>query len=588
MNKYFIISLFFLNLTLVYSQSYNVDPLILLDSLNIHYQEQEIGIYKINYRDNSTRFLNLNPFNSNINTVSPADSTIIDLGTIDTSLYSYLFTFNQSVINLYNGQFDPGMPIMGDINQNGCNEFYGFFADNSSPVTEYETRVYELDNNNIFHLIKTYPKQTQKARNIFDIDRDGMEELHLKTLIIDTSTSALVRKQTFFKKPAEDSLATVLDFEYVPYYNENSQLNNFTFGDFDSDSITDCAYISFPPGTGHLIVGEYNSYDNQIDSVFGYVLDDYSAGFTIGDLDLDNKKEIIMSDINGIVYLFEAESDNEYQLTWEGSVNTLNAYWHMKTNDIDKNLKPEFWVGGQFFPNSGPPIARLTCFETVGDNEYKQVHRIDLVGIFSFFAYNLQAVDIDKDGTEELFICIGNYIIILKFVGKPNQHQYSIYFSKIGESRIENAIFLGAQCLDIFNEDRKDMIISMRELIDGEYQNISFIYKYDQVNSVPFFEEIGIEEEIMLYQNFPNPFNNQTTVKLFVPNSGEQIKYRIIIYNILGEIVNVLFESDFSQGEYIINWDGKNNFGDVLPSGTYFISLEGEHKRKIIKTIILK
>ena len=68
----------------------------------------------------------------------------------------------------------------------------------------------------------------------------------------------------------------------------------------------------------------------------------------------------------------------------------------------------------------------------------------------------------------------------------------------------------------------------------------------------------------------------------------QQIKYRIVIYNILGEIVNVLFESGLSQGEFSINWDGKDNYGDVLPSGTYFISLEGDNKREIIKAIILK
>jgi hypothetical protein len=579
-----ILSLIFLNV-LGHSQPHQVEFLSLLDNLNIHYQEKETGIYKINYRDNSARFFDLNPFVSNINNISLTDSTIIDLSMIDTSIYSHLYLYNQSVIGLYNGESDPGIPLMGDVNQNGRNEFYGFDYGDVIPAEYFETLVFELDEYGIFRIIKKYPLNTTTARNIFDVDRDGSKELHLLTIIIDTS---VIHKQSFYKKPSEDSLATVLDFEYVPYYNENSQLNDFTFGDFDSDTITDCAYISFPPGTGHFIVGEYNNYDNQIDSVFGYVLDDYTAGFTIGDLDLDNKQEIIMSDINGIVYLLEAESDNEYLLTWEGNVNTLNAYWHMKTDDIDKNLKPEFWVGGQFFPNNGPPIVRLTCFETVGDNEYKQVHRIDLVGIFSFFAYNLQAVDIDKDGTEELFICIGNYIIILKFVGKPIQHKYSIYYCKIGETRVENPIFKAAGCMDIFSEDIKDIIISMSGSVNGEREDISFIYKYDKVNSVPFYDEHRIEEEIKLYQNFPNPFNNQTSLKLFVPNSSQQIKYRIVIYNILGEIVNELFESDLSQGEYSINWEGKDNYGDVLPSGTYFISLEGDNKREIIKAIILK
>ena len=93
-----------------------------------------------------------------------------------------------------------------------------------------------------------------------------------------------------------------------------------------------------------------------------------------------------------------------------------NAYMLFTTNDIDKNGKKEFWIGGDSY-YKGIGVTRSTCFEAAADNQYQEVGRIDLEGVFSFSAGNASAVDFDNDGVEELFICIDQHVLIFKFAG---------------------------------------------------------------------------------------------------------------------------------------------------------------------------
>ena len=144
-------------------------------------------------------------------------------------------------------------------------------------------------------------------------------------------------------------------------------------------------------------------------------------------------KRILYSEqYRGKVFVIENEGDDLYKVAWQGSVESNNAYIHTWTNDIDKNGKPEFWVLADAYYN-GIGTTRITIFETNGDNSYQAVGRIDLVGIFSFYAGNMQAVDIDNDGTEEVAVCIDENFLILKFNGSENQQTYEVYYIKKNE-----------------------------------------------------------------------------------------------------------------------------------------------------------
>ena len=84
-------------------------------------------------------------------------------------------------------------------------------------------------------------------------------------------------------------------------------------------------------------------------------------------------------------------------------------------------------------------------------------------------------------------------------------------------------------------------------------------------------------EEFKLYQNFPNPFNNQTTIKYDIPSlMVNMVDVEIHIYNTLGQMVRTIDEGDKSAGQFTTIWDGKNDDGETLSSGVYFYQLRAK------------
>jgi hypothetical protein len=76
--------------------------------------------------------------------------------------------------------------------------------------------------------------------------------------------------------------------------------------------------------------------------------------------------------------------------------------------------------------------------------------------------------------------------------------------------------------------------------------------------------------EFRLYQNYPNPFNPTTKLKFSLEKSGYTT---LKVYNILGQVVANLFESNAEAGKlYIVNFNASASGG--LTSGVYFYRLE--------------
>lgn len=95
----------------------------------------------------------------------------------------------------------------------------------------------------------------------------------------------------------------------------------------------------------------------------------------------------------------------------------------------------------------------------------------------------------------------------------------------------------------------------------------------------------NLPETHNLSQNFPNPFNPNTTISYQLTSPG---RVNITIYNVLGQAVKTIVDEDKPQGEYSIVWDGKNNAGKNLASGTYFYQLRVGDYTSTKKSLLLK
>ncbi|MBE0572772.1 MAG: T9SS type A sorting domain-containing protein [Ignavibacteriaceae bacterium] len=91
--------------------------------------------------------------------------------------------------------------------------------------------------------------------------------------------------------------------------------------------------------------------------------------------------------------------------------------------------------------------------------------------------------------------------------------------------------------------------------------------------------------DYILYQNFPNPFNPSTSVRFEVPVDS---KVMIKIYDILGREVKTLFNEQVPRGNYTIEWDGLNESGNQMSSGTYIYRMIANEFVQSKKMLLLK
>ncbi|MBN2425522.1 MAG: T9SS type A sorting domain-containing protein [Calditrichaceae bacterium] len=94
--------------------------------------------------------------------------------------------------------------------------------------------------------------------------------------------------------------------------------------------------------------------------------------------------------------------------------------------------------------------------------------------------------------------------------------------------------------------------------------------------------------EFALHQNFPNPFNPQTTISYALPADKAFYDVTVEIYNALGQKIMVLVSKPQGSGLHTIFWNGRNAAGQVMPSGMYFCILQADHLRAIQKMLMIK
>ncbi|MEE3233542.1 MAG: putative Ig domain-containing protein [Candidatus Latescibacterota bacterium] len=88
-----------------------------------------------------------------------------------------------------------------------------------------------------------------------------------------------------------------------------------------------------------------------------------------------------------------------------------------------------------------------------------------------------------------------------------------------------------------------------------------------------------------LYPAHPNPFNPETTIELYAPRKTD---IHLTIYDLLGQTVRTLIKGEMLPGYHQIIWNGRNNHGKQVASGTYFLVMEADNLRHLQKLLLLK
>jgi hypothetical protein len=77
--------------------------------------------------------------------------------------------------------------------------------------------------------------------------------------------------------------------------------------------------------------------------------------------------------------------------------------------------------------------------------------------------------------------------------------------------------------------------------------------------------------QLRLYPNQPNPFNPLTTIRFDLPEAG---RVRLAIYDLRGKLVRGLVDGELPRGSQQAIWNGKDDAGRSVASGSYFARLQ--------------
>jgi len=106
--------------------------------------------------------------------------------------------------------------------------------------------------------------------------------------------------------------------------------------------------------------------------------------------------------------------------------------------------------------------------------------------------------------------------------------------------------------------------------------------------SIYHVSEEDFIEPIMLTQlknNYPNPFNPQTSIHFTIANDTT---VKLNVYNIKGQLVTTLLNKRLLKGEHTTVWNGKDQLGNAVSSGVYFYKMDTESYSSLKKMVLLK
>ncbi len=121
---------------------------------------------------------------------------------------------------------------------------------------------------------------------------------------------------------------------------------------------------------------------------------------------------------------------------------------------------------------------------------------------------------------------------------------------------------------------------------DGAETGCAKIFSFRTPGSTHTAENgLRLPENFRLYQNYPNPFNSRTMIKYQLPVAAN---VKLVISNLLGQDVVTLINGQKPSGSYSTTWNGKDFYGNDVPSGLYLINLDAKNFHASRKMLLIR
>ena len=375
-----------------------------------------------------------------------------------------------------------------------------------------------------------------------DFDGDGAQDLTLHSWNSFNQTTGRVLGPDQYEFPGDGAANSFIHATSADYV----ALFGGTVIDIDQDGNDEAFFpvyssgssvlLNYDPGENTLEITE----DNIVVDIFGGTFS--SLGIGSGDLDGDGSMEVFGSGPS-----FTGESF--------GNGNTP-AFFRIAE-----------YQGGDVEDPASYVLTDVDYFEALDTTEaFDTVHR-DSAGVettyyengvqgpefVSKFAY---LGDPDNDGVNELAIAFqgvddSTYVIEETFNPATNLYERTTVSATARENRVFMRVLSGAG-------------LSVK-IVD---------------------ERVIMPQDYKLSDNYPNPFNPSTSFSYTLPLDNT---VSVKIYDVTGRLVKSLLNDQFtSAGTHEVTWDGTNDAGHSVASGTYIYTLEWGQFVQSKKMVLVK
>jgi aminopeptidase N len=108
----------------------------------------------------------------------------------------------------------------------------------------------------------------------------------------------------------------------------------------------------------------------------------------------------------------------------------------------------------------------------------------------------------------------------------------------------------------------------------------------NQVTSIGEPQKNILPDLIEIRDIYPNPFNSSALIQIAI---GREIRQcDLSIFDIQGRKIRSLMAGKLQPSLYSVTWDGKDNLGDEITSGVYFIRLSTDSQAQTAKIIYIR
>ena len=121
----------------------------------------------------------------------------------------------------------------------------------------------------------------------------------------------------------------------------------------------------------------------------------------------------------------------------------------------------------------------------------------------------------------------------------------------------------------------------------GDLTYVGAVVSFEILQSTDTVVESGAEPAVFaLHPNYPNPFNRGTVLSFSLPEAWPEVE--LAVYDLLGQKLAVLIRGARGSGFHSVAWNGRDDSGRPLASGSYLYRLRAGPYRAVGKLMLLR